>query len=219
MELIERVKRNDPEISGLSLCFPTVPYDSMSFLIGNFTLKILSISGNDLVDISFLTDNRTLTHLFAGHNKIVDISGLKGNVTLEHIDLCKNKIVDASPLCGTRATALELRLNKIRDINFMKGNRSVFNLGIYGNRIRDVSPLRDNRTLTYLNIGKNLIEDFSPLIGNTSLIYLDPPFNITKDSKLTSYLHECTFMNRGNAYNRRTTLRFISRHFLENEFL
>lgn len=219
MELIERVKRGDPSLYDLYLGYPPIPYDSMPFLIGNFTIKILSISGNNLTDMSFLIGNRSVTHLFAGHNKIDDISGLKGNVTLEYISLEKNKIVDASHLCGTRATNLALTLNKIKDLNFMKDNRSVINLGIYGNRIRDISPLRDNRTLVYLNIGKNLIGDFSPLIGNTSLTYLDIPFNRSKDSKLETHLHQCVRMNNRNAYKRRVTLRFISRHFLEKRFL
>lgn len=53
--------------------------------------------------------------------------------------------------------------SKLKDIQFLQGAKSLFNLSLSFNEITDLSPLKDSKELLYLSANSNQVSDLSPL--------------------------------------------------------
>lgn len=165
-DLIERVEKNDPELTTLKLCDEFLGYQGAIALADalkqNTTLLELHLSRNFITGpgskpiAEALEKNTTIQDFFLGFNTIGDDGAeamskiLKANTTLTTMDLSGNNI--------TSIGAKDLS-NALRD------NTSLRELNLHWNSLGDqgisfiVDSVTDNQTLGTLNLGYNCISD------------------------------------------------------------
>jgi len=93
---------------------------------------------------------------------------------LTTLDLSVNQITDISFLKElTNLTTLDLSFNQISDIALLKELKNLIILDLSNNQISDISPLKELTNLRSLNLSKNQISDITPLKELKNLIILD----------------------------------------------
>ena len=103
----------------------------------------------------------------------MDLTGLEKSINLTKLNLRENKIENIEPLKGlTNLTDLDLDSNKIENIEPLKGLTNLTDLDLDSNKIENIEPLKGLIRLTSLSLYNNKIENIELLRGLTSLISL-----------------------------------------------
>ena len=103
----------------------------------------------------------------------MDLTGLEKSINLTKLNLRENKIENIEPLKGlTNLTDLDLDSNKIDNIEPLKGLTNLTDLDLDSNKIENIEPLKGLIRLTSLSLYNNKIENIELLRGLTSLISL-----------------------------------------------
>lgn len=188
MDLIERVRRNDPEVTEVRL-------------------------GDHVKDLSFMTGNTHVTTMCLWNSNVRDLSPLEYNPTLRVISLRNAIISDLSPLQRIRSlTHLFLLNNNISDISPLRNVKVTGSLDLGKNLIKDISPLSNARCHT-LNLHCNDICDLSPLWGNVHLKYVNIHSNPRIPCWQERIIHAMVAFNQMNYELRSISLRHISLKF------
>jgi Leucine-rich repeat (LRR) protein len=165
--------------------------DSVSFAEHNTTLTVLHLNMNRIENIHSLRWCINLTDLELVSNRIVDIEPLKYLSNLTSINLSQNKIKDASVLKSTNLPFLyyvNIGSNKIRNIDFMRGNETINYFFFHTNRVKDIEPLLGNSTLvsigsfeSSIRLNRNPIENMPMLTYIQSCISYNFPNKTIRD--------------------------------------
>ena len=100
----------------------------------------------------------------------MDLTGLEKAINLRYLNLGLNKIENVEPLKGlTSLTQLYLGYNKIENIEPLRELTNLTSLYLGTNKIENVEPLRGLTNLKYLSLEQNKIENIEPLMGLTKL--------------------------------------------------
>lgn len=161
---------------------------SMNFEIGDITaiaamknLRKLNLSLGGISNILPLQEMNELEELILSQNSISDITSLKGKTELRVLEIYFNDIYDLSPLESSRKLEIlkaqreETSLNKIKNIDALRGMSNLKIVNLKNHNIENISALSDKYQLLELELSSNKIVDISALSNNENLkkLFLD----------------------------------------------
>ena len=150
-------------------------------------LKVLNLSGNEVLDVTPLTQLTQLSDLDLSDNGILSLEGIHFDkltgLPLEKLNLRGNnrfdgliisKLSDIN-LLGSFHDLIELDLgeNQITDISSLSSLEKLENLMLDHNKISDISAIEHMSNLRKLNLRDNRIIQLDPLSGLVRLEYLN----------------------------------------------
>ena len=160
---------------------------------------------------AFTTQNReafpdnAATFTKDGNTKLedADVAGLAYCTDLVYLDLSVNKLSDISFVKNmTKLRMLCVGNNKITDISALASLTELEYLEIYTNPIADQSPLAGLTKLTHLNAARTGITDITMLSGmkQLKLLYILGNNKVSRDdvAKLATALPDCEIVSRGS---------------------
>ncbi len=135
-------------------------------------LEILDISGNEIKELEIEGGFERLRELTI-RGKIERISfrerrkiGLKSLIisdlkNLEKLDLSRNELIRVELKQLNKLWYLDLSLNNIRELSFLKELQTIEVLNLRENKISDISPLRVLKHLNKLDVRENYFKDLA----------------------------------------------------------
>jgi len=156
----------DGKFSNLDVSYNNI--SDISALANNYHLWDLDINHNKIADITPIKECYKLYKLNISYNNISDIGVLYLLEDLTHFEARGNQIVDISPLSACEilidnGNAIDLRDNKIANIEALSKYSKTSHIYLSGNKISDISPLKHCTKLELLKINNNEISDISSL--------------------------------------------------------
>lgn len=161
--------------------------------------------------VAFTTQNReafpdnAATFGKEGNTKLTDedTAGLAYCTDLVYLDLSVNELTDLSFVKNmTKLRLLCVGKNDIKDISALAGLTELEYLELYTNPIADQAPLAGLTKLTHLNVARTGITDITMLSGMKQLkmLYILGNNKISRDlvAKLAEALPDCTIVSRGS---------------------
>ncbi len=140
-----------------------------------------------------------------GNTKLTDedAAGLAYCTDLVYLDLSVNELTDLSFVKNmTKLRLLCVGKNDITDISALAGLTELEYLELYSNPIADQAPLAGLTKLTHLNVARTGITDITMLSGMKQLkmLYILGNNKISRDlvAKLAEALPDCTIVSRGS---------------------
>ncbi|MEA4915112.1 MAG: hypothetical protein VB061_11120 [Christensenella sp.] len=140
-----------------------------------------------------------------GNTKLTDedTAGLAYCTDLVYLDLSVNELTDLSFVKNmTKLRLLCVGKNDITDISALAGLTELEYLELYSNPIADQTPLAGLTKLTHLNVARTGITDITMLSGMKQLkmLYILGNNKISRDlvAKLAEALPDCTIVSRGS---------------------
>lgn len=140
-----------------------------------------------------------------GNTKLTDedTAGLAYCTDLVYLDLSVNELTDLSFVKNmTKLRLLCVGKNDIKDISALAGLTELEYLELYTNPIADQAPLAGLTKLTHLNVARTGITDITMLSGMKQLkmLYILGNNKISRDlvAKLAEALPDCTIVSRGS---------------------
>ena len=140
-----------------------------------------------------------------GNTKLTDedAAGLAYCTDLVYLDLSVNELTDLSFVKNmTKLRLLCVGKNDIKDISALAGLTELEYLELYTNPIADQAPLAGLTKLTHLNVARTGITDITMLSGMKQLkmLYILGNNKISRDlvAKLAEALPDCTIVSRGS---------------------
>ncbi|KEJ01045.1 hypothetical protein N494_08735 [Clostridium botulinum A2B7 92] len=137
-------------------------------------IKELNVHNKNIKSLKGIEYLKNLTKLDISDNNIKDISCLKGLDSLELLNLYNNNIEDISPINNMeRLKDINLSKNKVKDISYLK-DLNLHHLDLRDNKIENIEVLKDKTSLQHLYLANNSIKDFLPIsnLKNLQILYL-----------------------------------------------
>ncbi|NFQ73566.1 DUF5050 domain-containing protein [Clostridium botulinum] len=137
-------------------------------------IKELNVHNKNIKSLKGIEYLKNLTKLDISDNNIKDISRLKGLDSLELLNLYNNNIEDISPISNMeKLKDINLSKNKVKDISYLK-DLKLHHLDLRDNKIENIEVLKDKTSLQHLYLANNSIKDFLPIsnLKNLQILYL-----------------------------------------------
>ena len=136
----------------------------------NDNLEQLTVNNTNIRDLSAVSNLPKLKKIVANDNKITTISHLKNAKVLESVEVNNNKI-DSLDFENSAITSLEIKNNKLEDINNVHKLTGLENLDASGNKITDFPSNKQNKLIN-LTVNNNVIRSMENINNLTALKYL-----------------------------------------------
>ena len=158
----------------------------------NDNLEQLTVNNTNIRDLSVVSNLPKLKKLVANDNKITTLSHLKNAKILESVEVNNNRI-DSLDFENKTITSLEIKNNKLEDINNVHKLSALENLDASGNKISEF-PTNKQDKLINLTVSNNVIRTMENVNNLTALKYLTMSNNyvasltLRKKNKTLEYL-------------------------------
>ncbi|EQB9794289.1 leucine-rich repeat domain-containing protein, partial [Clostridium botulinum] len=146
-------------------------------------IKELNVHNKNIKSLKGIEYLKNLTKLDISDNNIKDISYLKGLDSLELLNLYNNNIEDISPINNMeKLKDINLSKNKVKDISYLK-DLNLHHLDLRDNKIENIEVLKDKTSLQHLYLANNSIKDFLPIsnLKNLQILYLSHNSSLNYD--------------------------------------
>ena len=136
----------------------------------NDSLEQLTVNNTNIRDLSVVANLPKLKKIVANDNKITTLSHLKNAKILESVEVNNNKI-DSLDFENSAITSLEIKNNKLEDINNVHKLPALENLDASGNKISEFPSNKQNKLIN-LTVNNNTIRSLENVNNLTALKYL-----------------------------------------------
>ena len=136
----------------------------------NDSLEQLTVNNTNIRDLSVVANLPKLKKIVANDNKITTLSHLKNAKILESVEVNNNKI-DSLDFENSTITSLEIKNNKLEDINNVHKLPALENLDASGNKISEFPSNKQNKLIN-LTVNNNTIRLLENVNNLTALKYL-----------------------------------------------
>ena len=136
----------------------------------NDNLEQLTVNNTNIRDLSAVSNLPKLKKIVANDNKITTLSHLKNAQVLESVEVNNNKI-DSLDFENSTITSLEIKNNKLEDINNVYKLTGLENLDASGNKISEFPSNKQNKLIN-LTVNNNVIRTMENVNNLTALKYL-----------------------------------------------
>ena len=136
----------------------------------NDNLEQLTVNNTNIRDLSVVSNLPKLKKIVANDNKITTLIHLKNAKVLESVEVNNNKI-DSLDFENSTITNLEIKNNKLEEINNINKLSALENLDASGNKISEF-PSNKQDKLINLTVNNNVIRSMENVNNLTSLKYL-----------------------------------------------
>ena len=136
----------------------------------NDSLEQLTVNNTNIRDLSVVANLPKLKKIVANDNKITTLSHLKNAKILESVEVNNNKI-DSLDFENSTITSLEIKNNKLEDINNVHKLPALENLDASGNKISEFPSNKQNKLIN-LTVNNNTIRSLENVNNLTALKYL-----------------------------------------------
>ena len=136
----------------------------------NDNLEQLTVNNTNIRDLSVVSNLPKLKKIVANDNKITTLSHLKNAKVLESVEVNNNKI-DSLDFENSTITTLEIKNNKLEEINNINKLSALENLDASSNKISEF-PSNKQDKLINLTINNNVIRSMENINNLTALKYL-----------------------------------------------
>ena len=136
----------------------------------NDSLEQLTVNNTNIRDLSVVANLPKLKKIVANDNKITTLSHLKNAKILESVEVNNNKI-DSLDFENSTITSLEIKNNKLEDINNVHKLPALENLDASGNKISEFPSNKQNKLIN-LTVNNNTIGSLENVNNLTALKYL-----------------------------------------------
>ena len=136
----------------------------------NDSLEQLTVNNTNIRDLSVVSNLPKLKKIVANDNKITTLSHLKNAKVLESVEVNNNKI-DSLDFENSTITSLEIKSNKLEDINNVHKLSALENLDASGNKISEFPSNKQNKLIN-LTVNNNVIRTMENVNNLTALKYL-----------------------------------------------
>ena len=136
----------------------------------NDNLEQLTVNNTNIRDLSVVSNLPKLKKIVANDNKITTLSHLKNAKVLESVEVNNNKI-DSLDFENSTITNLEIKNNKLEDINNVHKLSALENLDASGNKISEFPSNKQNKLIN-LTVNNNVIRTMENVNNLTALKYL-----------------------------------------------
>ena len=136
----------------------------------NDNLEQLTVNNTNIRDLSVVSNLPKLKKIVANDNKITTLSHLKNAKVLESVEVNNNKI-DSLDFENSTITSLEIKNNKLEDINNVYKLTGLENLDASGNKISEFPSNKQNKLIN-LTVNNNVIRTMENVNNLTALKYL-----------------------------------------------
>ena len=146
-------------------------------------IKELNVHNKNIKSLKGIEYLKNITKLDISDNNIKDISYLKGLDSLELLNLYNNSIEDISPINNMeKLKDINLSKNKVKDISYLK-DLNLHHLDLRDNKIENIEVLKNKTSLQHLYLSNNSIRDFSPIsnLKNLQILYLSHNYSSNYD--------------------------------------
>ncbi|WP_434296575.1 leucine-rich repeat domain-containing protein [Clostridium sporogenes] len=146
-------------------------------------IKELNVHNKNIKSLKGIEYLKNITKLDISDNNIKDISYLKGLDSLELLNLYNNSIEDISPINNMeKLKDINLSKNKVKDISYLK-DLNLHHLDLRDNKIENIEALKNKTSLQHLYLSNNSIMDFSPIsnLKNLQILYLSHNYSSNYD--------------------------------------
>ena len=136
----------------------------------NDSLEQLTVNNTNIRDLSVVSNLPKLKKIVANDNKITTLSHLKNAKVLESVEVNNNRI-DSLDFENSTITSLEIKNNKLEDINNVHKLFALENLDASGNKISEFPSNKQNKLIN-LTVNNNVIRTMENVNNLTALKYL-----------------------------------------------
>ena len=136
----------------------------------NDSLEQLTVNNTNIRDLSVVSNLPKLKKIVANDNKITTLSHLKNAKVLESVEVNNNRI-DSLDFENSTITSLEIKNNKLEDINNVHKLFALENLDASGNKISEFPSNKQNKLIN-LTVNNNVIRTMENINNLTALKYL-----------------------------------------------
>ena len=136
----------------------------------NDSLEQLTVNNTNIRDLSVVSNLPKLKKIVANDNKITTLSHLKNAKVLESVEVNNNRI-DSLDFENSTITSLEIKNNKLEDINNVHKLSALENLDASGNKISEFPSNKQNKLIN-LTVNNNVIRTMENINNLTALKYL-----------------------------------------------
>ena len=136
----------------------------------NDSLEQLTVNNTNIRDLSVVSNLPKLKKIVANDNKITTLSHLKNAKVLESVEVNNNRI-DSLDFENSTITSLEIKNNKLEDINNVHKLSALENLDASGNKISEFPSNKQNKLIN-LTVNNNVIRTMENVNNLTALKYL-----------------------------------------------
>ena len=136
----------------------------------NDSLEQLTVNNTNIRDLSVVSNLPKLKKIVANDNKITTLSHLKNAKVLESVEVNNNKI-DSLDFENSTITSLEIKNNKLGEINNINKLSALENLDASGNKISEFPSNKQNKLIN-LTVNNNVIRTMENVNNLTALKYL-----------------------------------------------
>ncbi|MBY6756567.1 leucine-rich repeat domain-containing protein [Clostridium botulinum] len=146
-------------------------------------IKELNVHNKNIKSLKGIEYLKNITKLDISDNNIKDISYLKGLNRLELLNLYNNNIEYISPINNMKKLKdINLSKNNVKDISYLK-DLNLHHLDLRDNKIENIEVLRNKISLQHLYLANNSIKDFSPIsnLKNLQILYLSHNYSSNYD--------------------------------------
>ncbi|WP_434303012.1 leucine-rich repeat domain-containing protein [Clostridium botulinum] len=146
-------------------------------------IKELNVHNKNIKSLKGIEYLKNITKLDISDNNIKDISNLKGLDSLELLNLYNNNIEDISSINNMeKLKDINLSKNKVKDISYLK-DLNLHHLDLRDNKIENIEVLKNKISLEHLYLANNSIKDFSPIsnLKNLQILYLSHNYSSNYD--------------------------------------
>lgn len=146
-------------------------------------IKELNVHNKNIKSLKGIEYLKNITKLDISDNNIKDISYLKELDSLELLNLYNNNIEDISPINNMKKLKdINLSKNNVKDISYLK-DLNLHHLDLRDNKIENIEVLRNKISLQHLYLANNSIKDFSPIsnLKNLQILYLSHNYSSNYD--------------------------------------
>ncbi|APH16212.1 leucine Rich Repeat family protein [Clostridium sporogenes] len=146
-------------------------------------IKELNVHNKNIKSLKGIEYLKNITKLDISDNNITDISYLKGLDSLELLNLYNNNIEDISPINNMeKLKDINLSKNKVKDISCLR-DLNLHHLDLRDNKVENIEVLKNKASLQHLYLANNSIKDFSPIsnLKNLQILYLSHNYSSNYD--------------------------------------
>lgn len=136
----------------------------------NDNLEQLTVNNTNIRDLSVVSNLPKLKKIVANDNKITTLSHLKNAKVLESVEVNNNEI-NSLDFENSTITSLEIKNNKLKEINNINKLSALENLDASGNKISEF-PSNKQDKLINLTVNNNVIRTMENVNNLTALKYL-----------------------------------------------
>lgn len=134
MSTLERIAKNDPDVTSLDEMYVTDAYlEGLVCMKGNTHVTNISVIYSNVGNVDSLEGNTTVTSIELENVDLRDIRGLKGMTQLTYLKLSGNSFSDTSPIEDfVNLTYLDVSGTSVKSISFLKNLTRLEELDISG---------------------------------------------------------------------------------------